>query len=1183
MKPGLRIDSLRVRRFGHFSELSLELGPGLHLMYGPNEAGKSTLLAFLRAMLFGFEKRGHPERYAPSEEDTPFGGELRLFTATGPLTVRRMATPKGRKAESLTVLGPDGEPLSEERLKDARGHVSRELYFDVFAFRLEELAGFEQLTEARGASDALVAASMRGARRLPEAMSALSKSAERLYKPSGTNPELNVKLRELEEVQEQLREQGNRPALYFAKRERWEALGGELVRLETRVQEDGRELERLERLSSALSEVTALGEARAELEGLPALETFPEGGETRLEEALQRGRNQRGDVARLVEKLSSTEAELERLSAPSPVHGREEALRAAVASYAEYSERIRALPARRAALRVKRRQVEMSLEELGLGVDGAGLMGLDLSAGARAGLESLSTRLEAEETGRKDSFAAWGRARSERERLDGVLGRLESELAELPDVRPSHVRQQQAGSRRMREVRGELERLGEKKEETRRQLEGSRHSGVGPGAPNVAVIPVWWVPAAAAIVVALAVGAWLMGGTAAGAMCLAGGLLLTGLVEVARRRVESARDAERAAQAARLRERQQTEERLRATLAGLAAREEVLHRELLTASMEAGLAPLATLADITVREGLLADLLEKAGRREVLLRERDTLRASHDVASRDERQAGETLRGHEGRIATLNAELAVCLASRKFPSGLPAPAALTLWRDASALRQRWQDVSAEDAAVSTDEATCAAVVTRLHELTQGLFTNTSLRTHAVSGSSGRDAPTGSLSLNTPVRLAHGTERPHELTNPASHDGAPTHEDTPHFTRTVDSHTSSRNASFATADSSNRDAPTEALSSATLLTVSSTRGLRAARVPPTSTPFHDEDLLSARTTESLVASVTSALDAARERETERRAVDERRRELREEKARLDTLRQSEDAALAALLHEGGGGDEETFRRRAVQARRYAELVRQTRELAQRIEARTGLSDAQVREALRSLGGAEGLRITLEQVRSRHSEAQSKLKDVLTEQGATRNQLEQWENDDLLSRLRIQEETLRAKVAELATRYAEDKLALALLNRARQRFEEEQQPRVVQLASEHFALLTEGRYRRVFIPAGDERELRVSDGQRDWSADQLSRGTREQLYLAFRLAVVRDFGETRGALPLIVDDILVNFDPTRARGAIHLLARLAEQQQVIAFTCHPWLRTLFEAEGARLLVLDSHDASTARRAG
>jgi uncharacterized protein YhaN len=202
-------------------------------------------------------------------------------------------------------------------------------------------------------------------------------------------------------------------------------------------------------------------------------------------------------------------------------------------------------------------------------------------------------------------------------------------------------------------------------------------------------------------------------------------------------------------------------------------------------------------------------------------------------------------------------------------------------------------------------------------------------------------------------------------------------------------------------------------------------------------------------------------------------------------------------------------------------------------------------------------------------------------VLTELGALRHQLEEWENDDVLARLRIEEESLRARVAELATRYTADRLALALLTRARRRFEEEQQPRVVQLASEHFAALTGGRYRRVFIPAGEERELRVGDGERDWSAAQLSRGTREQLYLAFRLAVVRDFGETRGALPLIVDDVLVNFDPERARGAIRLLSTLSLQHQVIAFTCHPWLREAFEAEGARVQQLDT-DASTSQRA-
>jgi|GEM_PF-1159025 len=1140
MKPGLRIDTLRVRRFGHFSDLTLELGPGLHLLYGPNEAGKSTLLAFLRAVLFGFEKRGSPERYAPAEDDAPFGGELRLSTGMGPLLVRRMAAPRGRKSETLTVLGPDGEPVSEERLKEARGHVTRELFFDVFAFRLEELAGFEQLTEERGASEALVAASMRGARRLPEAMTLLRKNAEQLYKPNGSNPELNVKLRELEEVQEQLREVGNRPALYFSKRERLEALGVELGGLDSRVREDGRELERLARLESALGEVSSLATTRAELESLPSLETFPEGGEARLEEALQRSGSYRAEVARLAERLVSTEAELKRLSAPSPVRGREDALRAAVAAYSERSELVRALPARRAALGMKRRQVESALEELGLGVDGPGLVALDLSAGARAGLEALSSRLDVEETGRREVGGALARARSERERLEGVLARTESELAELPEVRPAQVRQQQAGLARMRVARADLERLGEQKMEARRRIEGLRGPVTELPSASSPVIPVWLVPVAAAVAVTLAVAAWLLGGTGVGVLGLVGGLVLTGLLEFARRKVESSRDAERETREAQQQSRKQEEERLRVELAGYVAREELARRELLASATDAGLSPAATSADMTARESALEEALEQAGRRESLSRERDTLRATHDLALRDERQADELLRGHEARHASLSAELNACLSARRFPAGLPAQAALALWRDASALRQRWQDLVADEAALSADEAACADVVSRLRALA--------------------------------ADMGQGGARPPEVSNLPRME----HERGSANASSTESSTSSSEGVLPSSTGTQRGAraPLSTEHEAATSGASGTAYRGLSQEAPSSQASSSMDLVVMR--------VNAALEAAREQEAERRAAEERRRELREEKARLDELCRTEEAALAALLAEGGGGDEETFRRRAVQAHRYAELTHRARELAHRIEARTGLSDAEAREALRALGGEEGLRAVLSQVRARHAEAQEKSKEVLTEQGATQNQLEQWENDDLLARLRIQEETLRAKVAELATRYAEDKLALALLGRARRRFEEEQQPRVVQLASEHFALLTEGRYRRVFIPAGDERELRVSDGERDWSAAQLSRGTREQLYLAFRLAVVRDFGETRSALPLIVDDVLVNFDPGRARSAIQLLAQLAEHQQVIAFTCHPWLRELFEAEGAQTQTLESRDSAATLRA-
>ncbi|HZI14152.1 MAG TPA: AAA family ATPase, partial [Myxococcus sp.] len=832
MKPGLRIDSLRIEGFGHFSRFTRELGPGLHLLYGPNEAGKSTMLAFLRSVLFGFEERGQPERYEP-ESGGPFGGELRLSTAEGPLCVRRTG---GRKSKGeLLVLGPDGEALPESRLRDALAHVPRELFFEVFAFRLDELSSFQRLTEQRGVSEALFAAGMQGARRLPEAVERLRKDLEGLYKPGGQKPELNRVLKELEEVQARLRQEGDRPARYFECKERLAALDAEGRRLESEVRAEARELERLSRLEAALGDVAALAAARAELAELPVLDVLPEAGEARLEEALHKRRGYRVDGAQLAERLAAVEAELARLAAPSPVREREEALRLALAAYSERAEGVRALPSRRAALAAKRRQVEGALAELGLSVDAPGLLALDLSAGARAGLEALASKLEAEEAARREAGGALSRARLERERLDGTLARLDTELADMPAVRPAQVRQQRLGLGRLRALRVMLDRLGEQRDEVRRQYEAAR-GGAEP-APTQAGLPAWWVPTAAAgALVLAAVAGWFAGGVVA-AVCLVGGLLLVGLLEVARRKMESAHHAALEAHAARQRVRQQEEERLRAAMVSLATREQGLHRELVMAAAEAGMTPVATAADLATREVELEEDLEVASRREGLQRDLEQRREERDEAEAEERRALEALNEVEARHAALSAELAEHLAAQRLPPSLPPAAAMALWRDAAALRQRLQDVAADEAALGAEVDACAAVTSRLWA-------------EAVA------------------------------------------------------------AGLASAAEGAGDS-----------------------------------------VEAVASRVAGALETTRTQEAQRLALEERLGGLLAEKARLDGLCHEEELALALLLAEGGGGDEEFFRRRAAQARRYKELTARARELSQRIEARTGLTEPQAREALR----------------------------------------------------------------------------------------------------------------------------------------------------------------------------------------------------------------------------------------
>jgi len=118
-----------------------------------------------------------------------------------------------------------------------------------------------------------------------------------------------------------------------------------------------------------------------------------------------------------------------------------------------------------------------------------------------------------------------------------------------------------------------------------------------------------------------------------------------------------------------------------------------------------------------------------------------------------------------------------------------------------------------------------------------------------------------------------------------------------------------------------------------------------------------------------------------------------------------------------------------------------------------------------------------------------------------------------------------------------------------------------------ASKLFQLLTNGRYARVYSPFDGKKTLRILDASgREWGAEELSTGTREQLYLSFRLAVIEDFGESRVPLPILLDDILVNFDPERVTRTLTALGPLAKRHQIIAFTCHPSQREAFEESGA-----------------
>ena len=159
----------------------------------------------------------------------------------------------------------------------------------------------------------------------------------------------------------------------------------------------------------------------------------------------------------------------------------------------------------------------------------------------------------------------------------------------------------------------------------------------------------------------------------------------------------------------------------------------------------------------------------------------------------------------------------------------------------------------------------------------------------------------------------------------------------------------------------------------------------------------------------------------------------------------------------------------------------------------------------------------------------------------------------------------------------SRYA---LARHLLLEARGRFEKERQPGVIRAASALFSAITGGAW--VGIAASlEDSSLRVLPPHGEpVSPEVLSRGTQEQLYLALRLAHIRNHAAQAAALPVIMDDVLVNFDPDRALRTAQTVGDLASSQegspghQLLYFTCHPHMADMLRkaVPGVGLYVME-----------
>lgn len=178
----------------------------------------------------------------------------------------------------------------------------------------------------------------------------------------------------------------------------------------------------------------------------------------------------------------------------------------------------------------------------------------------------------------------------------------------------------------------------------------------------------------------------------------------------------------------------------------------------------------------------------------------------------------------------------------------------------------------------------------------------------------------------------------------------------------------------------------------------------------------------------------------------------------------------------------------------------------------------------------------------------------------------------EIDYLLSQEHHQEQKNRAErdlknllfeLEEGIEAYLIESISYNALSRLASHYQKENQEKVLHLASQYLRQMTLENYTQVGIDLLKEGSFLLCLGKSGWvGVDALSLGTTVQLYLALKLAFIKMQLGFYEPIPILLDDLFVQFDDQRARSGLRLLQEYAQNQQVFFLTHHSHLLDLVE---------------------
>ncbi len=274
----------------------------------------------------------------------------------------------------------------------------------------------------------------------------------------------------------------------------------------------------------------------------------------------------------------------------------------------------------------------------------------------------------------------------------------------------------------------------------------------------------------------------------------------------------------------------------------------------------------------------------------------------------------------------------------------------------------------------------------------------------------------------------------------------------------------------------------------------------------------------------------------------------------------------ETALKAMADEAGCENHEQLpeaERRSDRRRRMEDELRNINERLRQLSGGATI-EGFIAEALKvDPDGIAGQAVRLEEAIGKLNREKSELNQTI---GREESELGKMDGSGRAAAMAEDIQLLLGRLEGDVEQYCRLKVAARVLNMAIERYRDKNQGPLLIRATELFRQLTRGSFEGVraeFDPQSQPLLVGMRPGGKETVAvDGMSDGTADQLYLALRLAGLEDYLARNEAMPFIVDDILIKFDDQRAAAALQVLAELSKKTQVIFFTHHRHLVDLAE---------------------